>query len=210
MAPSPGYTVEIAGGLRPKATYYRKGEALFQEVYERVGKSWPLAHKELMKVLSSGKQATVKRWICITRDWDKEVAQHCSKWKWLVQSYVIGNDFLVGAGLMAKFKLKPDWAIAAFELLKDKHYDGHVPSSDFVQNFCGPMKKAEGWVNKRVERYGADLTTKSPPFRRLVAFLKTEQGRQAINACSTQKIKLSGNENGQGVKQCIALLVWSI
>ena len=92
--------------------------ALAHELYETKGKSWEAVREKICKYLGGKGVSTGNRVVVLARDFEKPVADHVGDWDFVKQAHVLNNVYLVGE---ARFKLSDEWAIAAFERLRDNN-----------------------------------------------------------------------------------------
>jgi hypothetical protein len=96
-----------------------------QEIYAQNADSWEGTKKVLVRILGGVNPViTAQRWIAMTRDWDRAVSDHVAAWKCINMQYVLQNGYMIPTNAQAKLKLGAKWAIAAFELIKDKNPPG--------------------------------------------------------------------------------------
>lgn len=110
-------------------------------------------------------------------------------------------------GEEARFKLSPEYAVHAFQLLFDVWDDGaaNVSAASFTSDFCLPMKHVEGWVRTQVRTFGS-VATQFAAFARVCKTLVTEGGRQKVLLCLRERIPLSGKPDSKsgdaGIDEC--------
>ena len=103
-----------------------------KEIFNRLNGCWVACKKRLLEILGEFKDKTADRWISLTRDWDPEVSNHVSKWKTINQKYAIGNEYMIPTKAQKLSKLSAEWAIAAFELVKDRNAGKQMASAEVL------------------------------------------------------------------------------
>ena len=162
---------------------------------ERVeGGDWGLALAALLRIYGPSKRRTVSRWIALARDLPEAVQAHFAsrRLRALPHNFVFDNKFLVGRGEEARYKLSPEFAIIALDLVVDR-VEAALPvsASMFATEFCSVMKLVERFQITTVKTYGKAAET-FPAFQRVIRLLCSENGRQRVLACLRDKQPIAG------------------
>ena len=174
------------------------------------GGDWGLTQKLLQGILGDAKRATCYRWVCLARDLHEEVLNYIKTTrKHLTVGFVADNKFLLGRGESARFKMTTEFACVALDRLFDALDSGKsVSAKQFMEEYCTPMKNLENWHASQVKRFGK-IATEFPAYKRVLASLKTEGGRQKLVICATQRLPISGAEYRPhyGIEEARAVMV---
>ena len=174
------------------------------------GGDWVVTNKTLLSILGGTKVSTCYRWVCLARDLDADVLGHIKvKRKELAVTYVSDNKCLLGRGESARYKLTPTYAKAALDRLFDVLDAGKtISSKDFFNDYCMPLKTLESWEKQQVSKFG-QVARDFPAFQRLIRSLQTENGRQKLCLCVSQRLPISGTENSTayGIEEARAVVM---
>ena len=149
----------------------------------------------LKEILGATKHSTCYRWVCLARDLDDQVLNHIRQNnRNLLGSYIVDNKFFLGRGEAARFKLSAEFGMVALDRLFD-NLEGSksVSAKEFVSDYCNPMKALETWQRQQIARFGR-VASDFPAFKRVIAGLKSEGGRQKLLLCLSQRLPISGRE----------------
>ena len=164
----------------------------------------------LKAVLGASKHSTCYRWICLARDLDEKVLDHIRvNNKNLFGSYIVDNKFFLGRGEAARFKLTPEFAMVALDQLFETLEGGKIVSAkEFIAEFCNPAKALESWQKQQIGRFGR-VASEFPAFKRVVSGLKSENGRQKLLLCLSQRLPISGREGHvqHGIEEAHAVVL---
>ena len=69
-------------------------------------------------------ESTVRRWVTLARDMNKDLADHIEQYPWVPMSWICNNKYVVGIGATANDKLKFEFAKTAFDLANEKYLAG--------------------------------------------------------------------------------------
>ena len=110
----------------------------------------------------------------------------------LPHTFVFDNKFLVGRGKASRYKLTPEFAICAIDLVVNR-IEAALPvnASMFQTEFCSVMKVVERFHLTTVKTYGKAAET-FPAFHRVMRLLCSENGRQRVLACLRDKQPIAG------------------
>ena len=153
--------------------------AIMKKTYLDSGSDWTKAKSALMGVLGAQKATTIQRWIQLARDVDEDVLSWIvKKLPTLSQSYLVGNEYIIGKGDEARARMGAKYAVAALELLAEQlevGKKGAVSANMFVAEYCAPLRTLEAWEKAQIQRFGV-VATGFASFHRVVRSAGLQNG----------------------------------